>query len=70
MEARMSNSSNNSRELLKQLKDDGWEVVRIKGSHHQLRHPTKKGLVTLPHPKKDLPRKTVESILKQAGLRS
>lgn len=66
----MSNSSNNSRELLKQLKDDGWEVVRIKGSHHQLRHPTKKGLVTLPHPKKDLPRKTVESILKQAGLRS
>ena len=70
MEARMGNSSNNSRELLKQLKDDGWEVVRIKGSHHQLRHPTKKGLVTLPHPKKDLPRKTVESILKQAGLRS
>ena len=70
MEARMGNSSNNSRELLKQLKDDGWEVVRIKVSHHQLRHPTKKGLVTLPHPKKDLPRKTVESILKQAGLRS
>jgi len=43
-------------------------VVRIKGSHHQLKHPTKKGTVTIPHPKKDLPRKTFESILKQAGI--
>ncbi|MFH3664037.1 type II toxin-antitoxin system HicA family toxin, partial [Acinetobacter baumannii] len=30
--------------------------------------PTKKGLVTIPHPKKDLPNGTVKSILKQAGL--
>jgi len=74
----MSNRSYNSRELLKLLMDDRWEVVRIKGSHHQLRHPDKNGLVTIPHPKlvtiphpkKDLPRKTVESILKQASLRS
>ena len=65
----MSNRSYNSRELLKLLKDDGWEVIRVKGSHHQLRHPKKKGLVTIPHPKKDLPQKTVDSILKQAGLR-
>ncbi|WP_330636925.1 type II toxin-antitoxin system HicA family toxin [Acidaminobacter sp. JC074] len=31
-------------------------------------HPVKKGLVTTPHPKKDFPRRTIESILKQAGL--
>ena len=55
---------------MKLLKDDGWEIVRVKGSHHQLRHPVKKGLITIPHPKKDFPRRTIESILKQAGLRS
>jgi predicted RNA binding protein YcfA (HicA-like mRNA interferase family) len=64
----MKQRSYNSRELLKLLNSDGWVVVRIKGSHHQLKHPTKKGTVTIPHPKKDLPRKTFESILKQAGI--
>ncbi len=57
----------NSRKLLKMLQKDGWEVVQITGSHHQLKHPTKSGRVTIPHPKKDLPLKTVKSIYKQAG---
>ena len=57
-----------SRELLRVLKDDGWEVVATKGSHHQLKHPIKKGRVTLPHPKKDLPIGTIRSIKRQAGL--
>lgn len=57
-----------SRTLKKMLEDDGWYVVDVKGSHHQLKHNEKKGRVTLPHPKKDLPIKTVKSILKQAGL--
>ncbi|WP_069871105.1 type II toxin-antitoxin system HicA family toxin [Fusibacter sp. 3D3] len=65
----MNHRSYNSRELLKLLTDDGWCVARIKGSHHQLKHPTKSGTVTVPHPKKDLPRKTFESILKQAGIK-
>ena len=51
------------------LQDDGWQIVRTKGSHHHLKHPTKAGLVTVPHPKKDLPLGTVRSILKQAGLK-
>ncbi|WP_418791711.1 type II toxin-antitoxin system HicA family toxin [Phosphitispora sp. TUW77] len=29
----------------------------------------KKGLITVPHPNKDLPIKTAKSILKQAGLK-
>ncbi|QTD40619.1 type II toxin-antitoxin system HicA family toxin [Sporosarcina sp. Te-1] len=57
-----------SRELTKMILDDGWILVRVKGSHHQYKHPTKSGLVTIPHPKKDLPKGTIKSILKQAGL--
>ncbi|MEE3608242.1 type II toxin-antitoxin system HicA family toxin [Avibacterium paragallinarum] len=59
----------NSANLIKQVEKDGWVLVSVKGSHHQFKHPTKKGRVTIPHPKKDLHIKTVNSILKQAGLK-
>lgn len=58
----------NSREMIKLVTKDGWYLDRVKGSHHQYKHPTKEGLVTIPHPKKDLPQRTLKSILKQAGL--
>lgn len=58
-----------SNDLLKMLKKDGWVVKSIVGSHYQLVHPTKNGKVTIPHPKKDLPFGTLNSILKQAGLK-
>lgn len=58
----------NSAALIKQLKKDGWFLVNTVGSHHQFKHPTKLGKVTVPHPKKDLPLGTVRSIIKQAGL--
>jgi predicted RNA binding protein YcfA (HicA-like mRNA interferase family) len=57
-----------SRELMSILKADGWYLVAVKGSHHQFKHDVKKGRVTIPHPKKDLNRLTIKSILKQAGL--
>lgn len=57
-----------SLDLIKMIEADGWYEVRVTGSHHHFKHPTKKGLVTVPHPKKDLPAGTVKSILKQAGL--
>lgn len=44
-----------SKEVLRRLKADGWTVSRVKGSHHQLIHPTKKGIVTVKHPAKGLP---------------
>jgi predicted RNA binding protein YcfA (HicA-like mRNA interferase family) len=56
-----------SREVIARLKADGWELVHIRGSHHQYKHPTKPGRVTVPHPKKDLPRGTLRSIYRQAG---
>lgn len=58
-----------SRDLIKKLQKDGWELVAVKGSHHQYKHPVKKGRVTVPHPKRDLPKGTVNSIYKQAGLK-
>ncbi|WP_246136847.1 type II toxin-antitoxin system HicA family toxin [Gillisia hiemivivida] len=39
-------------------------MVRTKGSHHHFKHPTQKGLVTIPHSKKDVSRGTVKSILR------
>jgi predicted RNA binding protein YcfA (HicA-like mRNA interferase family) len=59
----------NSKDLIRMLRDDGWIKVRVVGSHHQFKDPAKKGLVTVPHPKKNLPMGTVKSILKQAGLK-
>ncbi|MEK7286762.1 MAG: type II toxin-antitoxin system HicA family toxin [Nitrospirota bacterium] len=40
----------------------------IRGSHHQYKHPSKPGKVTVPHPKSELPIETVKSIYKQASL--
>nr|WP_249325429.1 type II toxin-antitoxin system HicA family toxin [Halomonas boliviensis] len=57
-----------SRALIKELKKDGWELVRVNGSHHHFRHPTKPGTVTVPHPKKDLKTGLVRAIRKSAGL--
>jgi predicted RNA binding protein YcfA (HicA-like mRNA interferase family) len=57
-----------SKEVMRRLKDDGWYIVNIRGSHHQFKHPTKPGKVTLPHPKKDLPIGTVRNIFRQSGL--
>jgi predicted RNA binding protein YcfA (HicA-like mRNA interferase family) len=58
-----------SRDIIKRLKDDGWEEIGVTGSHHHYRHPKKPGKVTVPHPVKDLPKGTVRSIEKQAGWR-
>jgi predicted RNA binding protein YcfA (HicA-like mRNA interferase family) len=56
-----------SRDVIRRLIAEGWELARSKGSHQQYRHPTKPGLVTVPHPKRDLPIGTLRSIAKQAG---
>jgi predicted RNA binding protein YcfA (HicA-like mRNA interferase family) len=50
------------------LQAEGWYLVRVKGSHHQFKHPIKTGLVTVKHPQKDIPLPTLKSIMKQAGI--
>ena len=57
-----------SRELIEMLEADGWYLVRTVGDHHHFKHSTKPGIVTVPHPKKDLPLGTLKSIAKQAGI--
>jgi len=58
------------REVLKLLADDGWAVRRQRGSHRQLTHPVKRGLVTVAgKPSDELAPGTLNSILKQAGLK-
>lgn len=59
----------NSRDIIKKLEATGWVLVGTTGSHHHFKHPTTPGKVTVPHPKKDLPKGTVRSIAKQAGWR-
>ncbi|MBU8788839.1 MULTISPECIES: type II toxin-antitoxin system HicA family toxin [Bacillus] len=58
-----------SRDIIKLLNQDGWYLKRVVGSHHHFKHPTKPGTVTVPHPKKDFKPGTLNSILKQAGLK-
>lgn len=58
-----------SRDVIEILKEDGWKEVAVKGSHHQFSHPTKPGRVTVPHPKAEIPKGTLSSIMKQAGLK-
>jgi predicted RNA binding protein YcfA (HicA-like mRNA interferase family) len=58
------------REVTKLLESDGWQHVRTKGSHRQFKHPVKKELVTVAgHPSEDLAPGTLNSVLKQAGLK-
>lgn len=57
-----------SREVIKLLKADGWYLHGVSGSHHQFKHPTKLGKVTVPHPNRHIPAGTLWSIWQQAGL--
>jgi predicted RNA binding protein YcfA (HicA-like mRNA interferase family) len=57
-------------ELIALVEKDGWVQVRMKGSHRQFHHPTKPGTVTVAgKPSVDIPPGTLNSALKQAGLK-
>lgn len=52
------------------LEEDGWYLVRTRGSHRQYKHPVKLGLVTIPGKRNDdLAPGTLNSVYKQAGLK-
>lgn len=57
-------------EVTRLIEQDGWYVVRTRGSHRQFKHPDKPGLVTVPgKPGDELAPGTLNSILKQSGLK-
>jgi predicted RNA binding protein YcfA (HicA-like mRNA interferase family) len=58
------------REVLRMLEQDNWYLDRTRGSHRQFKHASKHGIVTVPgNPNDDLAPGTLNSILKQAGLK-
>ncbi len=58
------------RQVIRLLERDGWVLVRTRGSHRQYKHPEKPGLVTLAgKPSDELAAGTLNSVLKQAGLK-
>ena len=57
-------------ELLSLIEKDGWFMVRQRGSHRQFHHASKSGTVTVAGKLSiDVPRGTLNSVLKQAGLK-
>lgn len=58
-----------SQEVINILKEKGWFLHHVTGSHHIFRHPTKPGHVTVPHPRKDMTMRTLKSIERQSGLK-
>jgi len=58
------------RDVIRMFEDDGWAVIRQRGSHRQFKHASKPGLVTVAgKPGDDLAPGTLNSVLKQAGLK-
>jgi predicted RNA binding protein YcfA (HicA-like mRNA interferase family) len=58
------------REVIRLIEDDRWYLARMKGDHRQYKHPSKKGLVTISGKlSDDVDKGTLNSILKQAGLK-
>jgi predicted RNA binding protein YcfA (HicA-like mRNA interferase family) len=58
------------RAILRTLEEDGWYLVATRGSHRQFKHLLKPGRVTVAgKPSDDLAPGTLDSILKQAGLK-
>ena len=58
-----------AREIEKMLLNDGWVLIKQVGSHKHYKHPIKSGKATLPNHSGDVDKKTLNSILKQAGLK-
>ena len=57
-----------SGDLIRELTRAGWQLDRIRGSHHIFIKPGHPDIVVVPHPKKDLGKGLVAAIRKQAGL--
>jgi predicted RNA binding protein YcfA (HicA-like mRNA interferase family) len=59
------------REAIRLVEENGWYHVRTRGSHRQFKYQVKSGIVTIAgQPGVDIPKGTLNSILKQAGLKN
>jgi predicted RNA binding protein YcfA (HicA-like mRNA interferase family) len=55
-----------SRDIIRRLRQDGFELVSVRGSHHKFVHPASRRVVIVPHPRKDIPAGTLRSVYRQA----
>jgi len=60
--------SYSSREVIQILRADGWYETACVGDHHQFKHPSKPGKVTVVHPEKTMTKDLLKSISKQSGV--
>ena len=67
LEARLM--ERNSRKLIRMLEDDGWVLDRVNGDHHTFKHPERDRIITVTHPRRDLPTGLVRRIYKLADWR-
>lgn len=57
-------------EVIRLIELDGWQLAATRGSHRQFKHPSKPGRVTIAGKlSEDLSAGTLNSIMKQAGLK-
>jgi predicted RNA binding protein YcfA (HicA-like mRNA interferase family) len=58
------------KDIIRLIEDDAWIHVATRGSHRQFKYPIKRGRVTMAgKPSEDMPPGTLNSVLKQAGLK-
>jgi len=57
-----------SADLMRELRQAGWVLDRVSGSHHVFKHAERPGVVVVPHPKKDLGTGLVKAIRRHAGI--
>lgn len=57
------------KEIIKKMKQHGWILDRISGSHHIMVKEGKPSIPVPVHGKKDIPKGLALAILKQAGIK-
>ena len=58
------------KDVIRLLEGEGWFLVATRGGHRQYKHPVRPGRVTVAgKPSDDLAPGTLNSILKQSGLK-
>jgi predicted RNA binding protein YcfA (HicA-like mRNA interferase family) len=58
-------------DLFRLLKKNGWFELRQKGSHVIMKHPEKKGTLSVPfHSSKEVKKGLLKKILKQANIKT
>jgi predicted RNA binding protein YcfA (HicA-like mRNA interferase family) len=57
-----------ARQAIRALEQCGWELDRVKGSHHVFRHPEHRHRVVVPTHGRDLAKGTLNQIVEASGV--